>query len=1722
MSVESALAYQQYKPAYNQNKDLLGKDRADLAPAEQQRFDQLTNDDLDQLNWVRTFELQLAALKGRFAASGVDDPQSWLETELQNNTFAKTLVLADPDAGGDFSLTTLRFADGTPANDFTFLKINLFVRLWRRLGWTMADVDRSLQAFIPANAPFEADNLDKSPLKSALIYMEHLKRLADRKAGDAGIRQKLLTLWTDIPTSGQSSLYAQLFLKQSVLKSGEVFDAVNGKTLSVFDDYLGEYLTPDGLTKLASRVRFEASAGDVAADIKLDHDTLTDDSTKEKLSVSYDDLNQEQRLAFIGVLTDQEKAQILARGQGDAQKTMLGGLLDAVQQDGHDFSLVAGHMTALQGALGLNTDDIARILADTDRSPETTELSLATVSLLYRYALLANVLQMPVLELITLKALSGLDPFKPLYPDPLDTLEHDYPSDQTLSFIQLADLVAGSGLAIKDLDYVLRHRFDPSGPYRPDDDATHLMLVTLATEISKIRQDNAVPATSDALTEEALRQKLGQGLAPEVVETFMAMVNGKSTLAEDQQHEFFANHLLEQPLRVDGEVGFLKADDFDVLFAPLEKTSDAQLIAATDTNDQIAAKEAQNEAISAQNEETQKKNNATLEGRRHRIAESFLPYLQRRLITVLVTSTIGTQLGVDPSLVTTLVSNAKLLHFPPAAVDQALLETFRSVDQNGVEAEFFDTPDLTGDRQDTSGPLASADTALKDAKDSHGHDLGAAKSARFRGYLVVPAHGSYRFYATLENPDARAALRFDHLSTPVFDRTTSPPSKEVGDQPGEYVELEPGLPYGFTLELTQLNGGSARLLVRGETLPKAPLEQLALYPPSTIDGANTALLLLRKAVQLTQALGLDEREIRFFAEHAADFGGLDLSKLATRDARSELEAIAAKLRQNQPALSAADAMAQARNGNVALADEDTWPGALFQQFLHLARYAHLKQEMAGASDDLIGVFEAANLDQTVPENADNVYSQIADLARRDPRTVKAAARALPGVPPIKDDLVLQRLWDALQIVDSLGVSVADLLDWTHIVAPNATDNERFTIAHDLKEAVKAHLDQATWQRVAQPIFDKLRQRQRDALSAFIMQMNKFERAEQLYEYFLIDPGMEPVVQTSRIRLAISSVQLFIQRCLLNLEPEVPPSIIQSDQWEWMKRYRVWEANRKIFLYPENWLEPEFRDDKTHLFAELESNLFQGDVSNDLVEDAFLTYLRKLEELARLEIVAMHLEDADDPANRILHVIGRTHSQPHKYFYRRYLNDSWTPWEPVTAEISGDHLAPVVWRDRLYLFWVTFVVKPEEPNIHAQSTGNNGKLNSVFSQKNGKELVAYSVGNQKPITEMTLSEISASALSARGGFTVEAHLNWSEYLQGEWSTRETGGSADGSPVVINGQASFDPSSVFIYVSTESEPDGTGGVFVHLGNPFHQSFYLAGRNSVPQQRGIINAPRTPFNVGTPNATRFVSSGNLAVNFRQRITSINGVQQPDSAGTTHTILGVAGGFTLLGCDNDLDSVSAPNDSAAEIAGLIKPVFFQDQSVNLFLEPNVDEQTVNDWQQWVTRTTVPDGAGYHPDIGWLKDHLQRQGPVRKPPVLVDPRASIWNAPNASLSRASFENKVDWLTHDSTVVNFKGEFVGAGGRLGLTVLPSADAAVAAANGEASIIAHDGDVIGAGSVLVASADNQLIGGGQVNRGISSISVVGASGLSAGQAVRLGTLNRITAGPFAGSAGFNVH
>ena len=48
-------------------------------------------------------------------------------------------------------------------------------------------------------------------------------------------------------------------------------------------------------------------------------------------------------------------------------------------------------------------------------------------------------------------------------------------------------------------------------------------------------------------------------------------------------------------------------------------------------------------------------------------------------------------------------------------------------------------------------------------------------------------------------------------------------------------------------------------------------------------------------------------------------------------------------------------------------------------------------------------------------------------------------------------------------------------------------------------------------------------------------------------------------------------------------------------WQWMRRYRAWEANRKAFEYPEKWIEPEPRTDETASYETFESTLLEDEI-----------------------------------------------------------------------------------------------------------------------------------------------------------------------------------------------------------------------------------------------------------------------------------------------------------------------------------------------------------------------------------------------------------------------------------------------------------------------------------------------------------------------------------------------
>ncbi|MBK8025110.1 MAG: hypothetical protein IPK19_27825 [Chloroflexi bacterium] len=216
------------------------------------------------------------------------------------------------------------------------------------------------------------------------------------------------------------------------------------------------------------------------------------------------------------------------------------------------------------------------------------------------------------------------------------------------------------------------------------------------------------------------------------------------------------------------------------------------------------------------------------------------------------------------------------------------------------------------------------------------------------------------------------------------------------------------------------------------------------------------------------------------------------------------------------------------------------------------------------------------------------------------------------------------------------------------------------------------------------------------------------------------------METSRIRHALSSVQLFIERCLMNLEAGVSPDAFSAPKrkaWNWMKRYRVWEANRTVYLFPENWLEPELRDDKSPFFKEIESELLPGRYyRGNVPSTALLKYLGRLEEVAKLEQCAIHYVPRDEAQNVLetSHVVARTSGANRKYFYRRCESGSWSPWDPIKLDIDDNPVTLVVWKDRLLLFWVRIIQEKTTtasvPTGATQAEGENLPISAFTTSK----------------------------------------------------------------------------------------------------------------------------------------------------------------------------------------------------------------------------------------------------------------------------------------------------------------------------------------------------------------------------------------------------------------------
>ena len=250
---------------------------------------------------------------------------------------------------------------------------------------------------------------------------------------------------------------------------------------------------------------------------------------------------------------------------------------------------------------------------------------------------------------------------------------------------------------------------------------------------------------------------------------------------------------------------------------------------------------------------------------------------------------------------------------------------------------------------------------------------------------------------------------------------------------------------------------------------------------------------------------------------------------------------------------------------------------------------------------------------------------------------------------------------------------------------------------------------------------------RDALLGYAIAALGIRTPADLFGYLLIDVEMSGCDSTSPIAQGIASVQLYMQRVRLGLEPGASAAKIPATWWDWISTYRAWEANRRVFLYPENYVNPSLRRGASPQFGTLTDELLQGRPTDEQVARAVNTYFDAFEDVASLAHVGAYKADDDEreggQVDQQSYLLGRTNTTPYVYYVRSFTRSllpdakhagdrggesiAWAPWQKIEATIDSPDVAPVLAFGRLFLFWNE--IEPTKSS-HV-STSEQGKVST---------------------------------------------------------------------------------------------------------------------------------------------------------------------------------------------------------------------------------------------------------------------------------------------------------------------------------------------------------------------------------------------------------------------------
>lgn len=986
-------------------------------------------------------------------------------------------------------------------------------------------------------------------------------------------------------------------------------------------------------------------------------------------------------------------------------------------QDGAE--ILADHQSAILAAFRITEEELDAVLKVAEvidgSNPRNLDkdsdiLNLQNLSTIYRYVVLAKAVKMRVVDLCRLIKLFGASPFSAWNMQQEEFINIS-PTD-TYEFYKLAESTKSAGFKPSVLEYILQGTLPADSKMGLDEDKARHTARTIRDAFAAIEQDT--PEMPEApLTAETLAAKLALTFQPAIVARFMRILEGIATfetITDTNLTMIVPEDLADKYTYIKGSgrlacAGVMSDAERDTLKGLTNASLNFQaavdeLYAAPETfisdnfNEVFTNLTDANKTLLDHPVQTSP---ASPDKKLGYVYERFLPLLKGKLRRDAIAQHIAALIGLSEEAAALLIA---------ADIDDLIT----ALSTEGFSATYFN------DTTWNAFALERVDNAIDFSWSSEAPDTQVTVdnfSARWKAYIAAPASGEYTLIVEVEEADEIFKLYLDDaliLEKILADTATS---KEV------VAHFNAAQMHLLTLEYAETSQ-NAGVRLRWKTAASAPevIPASVAYPAAVLDGFVEHALIFHRAAKFISGFAISETELDHLLTFGGDFGNIDFKA----------------------------------------PDPQQWA----QQWKRVNDYMALRNAVPQAQALLTDIFALANRSDP-PPTVEDLREMLRLATAWDGASLEylvAAPQFALGVEDFKNEIALNRLHQVMQIVSKTGITATTIADWG--AAETIFDNLHDT-AQLIKRTVKAKYEEEDWLDLAGNLSDRLRENQQQALVSYLMvqpdiQGAGVKDADGLFEYLLIDVQMDACMDTSRVVQANAAIQMFVNRCLLNLESNisggeehgVSPGAIDKDRWEWMKNYRVWEANRKVFLYPENWLEPEWRNNRSEFFKELESYLVQNDITDRSVEQAFRSYLTNLNEVANLDVCGMYQEDYEDGNLKYLHVFARTHNAPYKFFYRRCNQDwNWSAWERVTVDIrsvekgdnSGVHLIPVVWKNRLFLFWPEFIeVQKESVQLDkTKSIEDMGKYQSMESLKSDRHW--------------------------------EIHLAWSEYVEGKWMPKQ---------------------------------------------------------------------------------------------------------------------------------------------------------------------------------------------------------------------------------------------------------------------------------------------------------------------------------------------------------------